>query len=218
MQFPDIDESTRKAVNALTLEEVKGENSHPYNHEILWYGVDAVVHFHLMTVAQDISGGKISQEEFFERYELRFNDSLHLLIVPLEKIESDGIFIPKHAYWDKKGNIRKRRRKIFLFNVDYNNFIRGEGWVDKEYARQLTYRSWHPSDLKDPVLIEQGVKFGRDLWITCVDVFEKTKDGDGCLMGVDADGKEYYSPPQPEKITDLGEKLIAYYSAIVLGE
>ena len=60
-------------------------------------------------------------------------------------------------------------------------------------------RGWQPSDLEDPELIRQGFDFGREVWQTCVEGFEKHN----------------IRHPQPQRITDLARKLIAYYSEFV---
>ena len=210
MQLPKLDEATKNGLNGLTAEEVSRSVSYAYEHEMLWYGIDAVAHAHLMRMAKDISDGKLSQEEFVEKYHLDFGSQNYGFVVPLEKIESDGIFIPQQAYCGSDG--QRWERRVHFFNHDYGNRVRHDGWVEKEYARQLMDRKWQPSDLENPELFEQGVKFGRDMWRTCVQGFERTKRG--TLKGF-RDGKDIYGSPQPQKVTDLGEKLIAYYSALV---
>ena len=54
------------------------------------------------------------------------------------------------------------------------------------------------SDFENPELIEQGIRFGRDMWERRIRGFEK------------------YQNRQPQKVTDLGRKLIEYYSDLVL--
>ena len=99
-----------------------------------------------------------------------------------------------------------------LFDRDYLNKFLAATWDDNykvdpekieryEYAFQLTDRKWKEEDFKNPELVGQGIKFGKDMWEICVDFYDKVK-------------KEY---PQPEKVDELGRKLIAYYSSIILG-
>ena len=203
MELPKLDEATKNGLNELTVEEVSREVSYSYEHEMLWYGVEAVAHAHLMRMAKDISDGRLSQEKFVEKYGLDFGSKNSGFVFPLEKIESDGIFIPQQAYWGSDG--QRCERKVHFFEHDYINRVRHDGWIEKEYAMQLIDRKWQPSDLENPELVQQGIKFGRDMWRTCVEGFHREKNGD----------PEFNDPAQPQKVTDLGEKLIEYYSALV---
>ncbi|GEM_PF-1423079 len=203
MQFPNLDGAIIKELNELTKEEVSRKVSYPYEHEILWYGIDAIAHTHLMRMAKDISEGKLSQDEFVKKYRLDFRRS-DGFVASLEKIESDGIFIPQQACSDEEG--KKFDREVHLFNSDYGNIVRNKSWVNKEYAIELMDRRWQPSDLRNPDLVEQGIKFGRDMWLTCVEGFETSQRG---FLDVSR---------QPQKVTDLGRKLIEYYSALVFSE
>lgn len=192
MQLLNLDEATRKGLNELTAEEVSRSVSYAYQHEILGYGIDAVVHTYLMRMARNISEGKLSKEEFAKKYNLELGNQ-YGLIVSLKQIEFKGIFIPQQAYWDRDD------RKIHFFNPDLGNRVYHDSWIDKDYALQLIDKKWQLSDLENPKLVEQGIKFGRDMWRTCVEGFNRTK-------------REY---SQPQKITNLGEKLIEYYSVLV---
>ena len=87
MQLPNLDESTRKGLNELTAEEVSRSVSYAYEHEMLWYGIDAVAHAHLMRMAKDISEGKLSQEEFAEKYSLDFEDTVDPIDLTFEQYD-----------------------------------------------------------------------------------------------------------------------------------
>jgi hypothetical protein len=195
MKVPNLDEATKKGLDEITKEKVIS-SCEAYDHEILWYGIEAVAHAYLMQMALDISK-KLPQDEFVKKYDLNFESQDYGFIVPFEKIESEGIFIPQLARcrWPSE-------RRFHLFSPDYRNRIRSDCWVERDYARQLLDRKWQSSDLEDAELVLQGVKFGRDLWKTCVDGFHKMKKG-------------VLRPAQPLEITNLGEKLIEYYSTIV---
>ena len=91
MQLPNLDEATRKALNELTVEEVSRSVSYAYEHEMLWYGIDAVAHTHLMRMARDISKGKLIRDEFVEKYGLEFGSQNYGFVVPLEKMDGDII-------------------------------------------------------------------------------------------------------------------------------
>ncbi|MBL7054923.1 hypothetical protein ISS05_04150 [Candidatus Woesearchaeota archaeon] len=199
MPLPNLDEVTRNGLNELNVNEVSSEVSYAYNHELLWYGVDAVAHVHLMKMARDISEGKLSLDEFIDKYNLDcIGSPSYGFFVPLDKIESDGIFVPQQTYL-------QNLKKTCFFDQDYINRVLLDSWVEKEYANKLIGRKWQLSDLENPALIEQGVKFGRDMWRTCVEGFHQLKNGDP--------GSN--DPAQPKKVTDLCKKLIDYYSTLI---
>lgn len=190
MKYPPLDETVKRALNELTREEVSREVSYAYEHEILWYGIDAVAHTHLMNIARDIPNGNLSVEEFIEKYSVEFGSGSYSFLVSLDGIEADGIFIPQ----------QRVHRAVNLFDVDYKNRLRRDSWVEKNYAGDLiNITRWQPRYLKNSRLIEHGVKFGRDMWQTCVTGFDQTN-------------KRH---PQPQKVTDLGRELIKYYNGIV---
>ncbi len=232
MRYPSLDRATRKALNGLTLEEIDESTlaafrasyggcykteverteversmaksaNYPYNHEILWYGVDAVVHVHLMREALDISAGKVSLADFMTKFALNFNSPFQgNPCVPMSRIRADGIFIPPQAQHSKYS--------VALFNEDYNirvgidDLLPRESWPDKEYARKLIKREWSPSDLECKELVEQGVQFGKDMWNTCMAGYKQYKEG-----------KEKEGEPQAQVVTNLARKLITYYEKIV---
>jgi hypothetical protein len=67
-------------------------------------------------------------------------------------------------------------------------------------------RRWELRDLEDSDLIRKGIIFGRSMWVNSIRYFDKYVDG---TLGSDL-------PKQPPKITNLGRRLIAYYSTIIL--
>lgn len=229
MELPNLDEITKKALNELTIEK----GSCAYEHEIIWYGIDAVAHVHLMRMAKDISKGRLSKEKFIKKYELEFGNKNHSFgdwdhgfVVPLEKIESDGIFIPRQAYLNAEGE--RFDRKVWFFNRDYCNVFLYN--ADK-YPVRLIEKKWQPSDFENSELIEQGIKFGKDMWEICVKRFEEYKGkpkervtysykNRGAILDWFLPRKQVRTVEmivQPQKVTELGEKLIAYYSALIYG-
>lgn len=112
-----IDGATKDALNSLSESDVSRKVSYAYEHEILWYGIDAVAHVQLMRMARAISEGNLENSE----------------------------------------------------------------------------------------LIEQGIRFGRDMWQTCVSGFQHSKNGNAL----------FNEPAQPQHVTEVAEKLIRYYSALV---
>ncbi len=211
-----LSEDTKKTANELTPEEVSRRVSYAYQHEILWYGIDAVAHAYLMHRARDIREGKISLEEFARKFGLNFEDKIEVYDRPffsgsLTAIEADSIFVPPQAYLNGEGN--RYEKRVCFFHPDYRNRISMGSWTNKAVARLLTEKIWHPSDLEDPYTVEEGLKFGKDMWATCVVGFE---EGKGPMYESQTEeGKFIFTKPQPQKVTDLGRRLIAYYSSIV---
>ena len=189
MTTATIDESTRTALNSLSRVVIQNINNTAYGVEILSYGVDAIAHFHLMSMAKDVAEGRLKKEKFIETYGIQFKGDMGFL-GSLDGAVADGIFIPQQRVLDENGI------KIWYFDLDYGNRIVHESWTDKEYARQLLDRQWQPSDFENPELVEQGIRFGRDMWQTCSVGFNKRKNA------------------QSSRINELAEKLISYYSAI----
>jgi len=206
MNIHHLDAEVQEALNALTKYEVMLSSA--YYHEIVWYGLDAVAHVHVMRKAKEVAEGKLSTDEFVNKYDLNWKitkltngTSLVKPCIQLKKVASDGIFMPKHL--NCIGGWEDYSREVRLFNYDYLNRVSLDSWTNKEYAKDLVRTSWS-GDLKDADLIEQGIIFGKDMWNTCSVGFENWV-------------KELHRirKNQPQKVTDLGRKLIEYYSAIV---
>ncbi|MFA6073802.1 MAG: hypothetical protein WC758_06840 [Candidatus Woesearchaeota archaeon] len=209
MNLPDLDIMLKNTLNSLTLENLKfgTDVNHGFNHGLLLYGVEAITHNYLMQKAEDVSAGKLSKGEFIQKYNLGFlTDGKDIglefaikkygfFVAPINTLESEGIFIPKQADWNILGE--KLNKKVNLFGLDYTNLIYRDNWTNKDYALSLIHRKWQPEDLENPELVEQGIKFGEDMWKTCVAEFNE------------------YKHRQSASITDLGQKLIDYYSKIV---
>jgi hypothetical protein len=198
-------------LNNVSLKELdfQTENNYAFNHELLNYGVQAVTHSYLMQKAKNVIQGNVTKDEFVQKYGLEFlsvgrgllelsSKRYGFFVMPLNKIESDGVFIPQQSYWNSEG--KKLNREINLFGLDYANLIYGDRWNNKDYALNLLHRKWQPSDLENSELVEQGIKFGEDMWKSCVEGFDKHKS------------------KQSQKLTSLGQNLIDYYSKIISGE
>lgn len=215
--IPKIDEDVKKAFDELEWDDIEGSECYPLRHELLWYGIKAVAHFHLMHMVG------LTDEitpEFTEKYRLDLEETnpthFHYtkikhtghggFYVPLKAVEQDGIYFPKAAYYDGAGRIHERL--VPLFEQDYINCILRDSWTDKEYATKFIGKVWAVGHLLWNN--EKGIRFARDLWKTCVAGFEKYKDGHSDWKPED--------PPQPQKITDLGRKLIAYYATYLASE
>jgi hypothetical protein len=214
MQFPKLDEETKKEANALTIEEIGMWVSPVYNKEILHSGIDGVAIAYLMKKAGDISSGKITREEFVKKYDIDFekhefgfitplekikcdidfekND--YGLTVPLNKIESEGIFIPEQAYWNSRR--QKTNRDVWVFDARYRErLLWSRSPNDFKYLMHAWDRKLTPEDLADPILSGQVVEFGKIILHSSVDKYNKN----------------YKDTMQPKNVTAVAEKLIEYY-------
>ncbi len=204
----------------------------PIKQNILRYGIDFVAHAHLMKKARDnLIPGSISLEEFIKKYELNFEKSIvyeernaipswptlhlcHGFVGSLKSIEKEGIFIPEVAYLNMNYCfISKIDREIPYLSKDYGNlfwFTNKEGkicqWPKEklDLGNKLIHRKFIPVDLTNIELIEQITIFTRDLWKQCVDDFEEEQTRKQTRDGANIQNLK--------KITELGRKLIVYYS------
>jgi len=195
----DLDEATKKALNELTFEEI---NNSKFQHEVMEYGISAVVINQIMKRLMDVPARKISIDDFLEKYEIkRFKLDMvdkHAFFVFYKTIENDGIFFPKFAYWNNKGDVIEPKAE--LFDNDYGNkFLASQILTGKDYAYawELMGLELEKKDLENPEIIRQGVIFGRDMFELCALEFERYKDN--------------FS----EKVKRLGGELIGYYTEVV---
>jgi hypothetical protein len=201
-----LHEDIRNEYNTIE-NELQRYGSYPLNHELLGYGLDALAHIYLMKRAKNISHNyftrlinnisnrKTSLDEFIQKYDLTFDDEYKSIIFPLKKMESDGIFIPRHAYSGQSGE----KRRVWLFKRDIGNKIMHDSWVDKKYAYKLTHKEWKLNDLEKSRLAEQRIRFGIDMWHTCVE-------------GAKNFVKKYKERPN---LIPFENKLIEYYSILI---
>jgi|TARA_Y100000310_G_scaffold124950_2_gene123772 hypothetical protein len=215
-----LDDATKQALDDLPGELVTRFTSYAYFHEILLRGIDAVAHVHLMRSAQDVLDEKISLNELRRKYRLDFGlkgteggqTMIDGFIGHLSTVEGDGLFVPRHAYSDERGQQIKRRMIRFFSRRNYEK-IDDDTWTDKDYALQLVERRWRPGDLRNQELVAQGLRFGRDLWNASVAAFEESQER-GAVLDY-RHGQVQYGPPQSQEVTELGRKLIAHYSSVV---
>ncbi len=193
MNSATLDESVKIALDNLS-EESDVLKCYAYEHEILWYGIDSIVHIYLMDKAREISSGIISREDFMRKYDINYEDSL--LSAGIEGIRRKGIFVPQ----------QKEKKTIYLFSRDYNAKL---PYTPEYYSSsKLVNRDWAPSDLEDLELVTSGLKCGKDMWKNCVEGYESTKDGKDHM------NRNMFRPvPSSDRI--LIEKLISYYSALI---
>ena len=201
MNHPTLDNTTQEAINALTNQEISRNVNYSFEHSLLWYGVDAVVHAVIMQDAIGNLGKDTSVDNLISQYDLKFEAGANGtgIGVSLRKVEQQGIFIPSQKYHGQ-GDARR-----VLFNADYVNMV---PWsyetmdtkTDLEALQAGLYITgliWNKELLSDPETLNKGLRFARVIWKSSVDEFNK------------------YSGPQPVHITGLGIKLIEYYDKIV---
>lgn len=195
----DLDIKTKRELDELTSDELDRKNSYAYNHELLWYGLDGFAHFWLMKQARlFIEQGKDTQE-LQQRYGIkRGNEMKHSLaflygntfFYPFSIVIQDGIYVPKHAL----------RKETVLFD---RSDIPSNRRFENNQVMNLCNRRWNLEDFANKELVEQGMTFGKELWKSGVKGFYKYKDGTEDIH------------KQSNKVTELGEKLIQYYSEII---
>ena len=193
--YPALDQEIIGRINSLTPEEVSRKVSYAFEHELMWYGIDALAHYLVMNEAKDLSFDDLSKKFGIGPSRYRTKP----FSVSLQAIQSNGVFIPIHAYSNLDLD-----RKIVLFDVDYENCIDSKDWKNQEYAFKLTGRTWSAKDFEKPRIVSSGIRFAKDLWQDSVNGFEKNQAGQSCE-----------DTPQPSNVTELGRKLIAYYSEII---
>lgn len=188
-----------RELESLTSKEINRNVSYAFEHELLWYGVDAVVHYHVMDRVKDVTAETLP--EFAQKYKLGRGTQFwneHHIAISADTLEQDGIYIPKQ----RRGGI------VALFENDYFANRGFNGTFDRDNFMklgQLKKRSWENSTLLDKEIQERGLQWSKELWMDCVAGFKKYKNGGGDI------------PKQSEKVTRLGEELIAYYSAMFMG-
>lgn len=208
-----LDDTTKREIDLLTPNEVSRGTSYAFEHELLWYGVEAVAHHHLMRQARDVAHGKTTFPAFCRKYQLISgkwkSGAPRFLAVPLKTIEHDGVYVPKQAYWDDAGT--NHERDIRLFSGDYRNRFYQDN--TKNAKKDITLielfekRKFDKASLKDPRFIADGIRFSRDLWRRAVRGFEEYQRGD----------ERIDIAVQPTHVTRLGGKLMRYYSALIEG-
>jgi hypothetical protein len=211
----ELSPEVKDGLNGLSKEEVKLSVNYAYRHNLLGYGVNAIAHVHLMRKAKEYLLPKILPlAEFIAKYGLTF-DKRWGLLGPLKKIESDGIFVPRQKHWAEYGEDGEEDEIILnYFGQDYGNkLLSGEDREKYRYAEALMKKKWQPEDLENPELLEQGLRFGQDLWTICVQDFHSSKNG--TIRVLFPDGRRLLNPPQPQKVTDLAERLIEYYCELL---
>ncbi len=214
------DEGMRRDLDSVS--ETEWKNSHAFNHEIAWYGVEALACTYIAGKSKEAIREGISVEDLVKRYELdnfegegqkgRIGGGFTCSVQGLRK---DSIFIPR----------LKDDRRISLFDIDHTNKFGSPRHPfgsltteDVENAFELVdynrgINSWSYKDLRDEEKLRKALKFGKDMWKRCVESFEKYKEPSP--IHTRGDRVLEWSPGQPQKVTDLGRKIIVYWGSII---
>jgi len=223
MPIPTLDEVTKEALNALTLADLKAGADFAYAFHIGWDGTIAVAHVQLMRNALEI-GTTQSLEEFLKDNNLLFEDQIYgsytkddipggqealprlalrlgRFITPLNILEKDGIFVPRHAYMNPGGEVENKA--VVYFDLDliqpilYYSDLSDER---KGNMRELLdgNEGWQPKHFENRDAVNSGLHFAQELWRASVNGFNK------------------YRHESPATVTELADRLIEYYGKIVM--
>jgi hypothetical protein len=196
-----LDAQTEQALNELDINRINDEKNYAYQHDLVLYGIDAMIHVFIMKALKTFIEKKSSIHTLIAKYGI--DNTPSGFEIYLNKIEDAGIFIPIH----KQQQTDPKLKRIIFFDPDYLNFVWTERLIgtrdsfDKlhAWAKGLVTRKWTIADLENITLVEEGIKFGRTMWEYKIKEYEKYK----VKYGLDKD------------IAVLAEKLIQYYSSII---
>jgi hypothetical protein len=187
----EFGELTKSIADKLTKDEVSMKASYQYAVEINRFGIDAVAHCCVMQKSLDVSNGLISADGFAQKYELDFKkDPRCGFVMPLKRLEEEGLYVPKHAYWDPVGTPYKRN--VHLFDRDYLELLK-----DIPLTDTLVNRRWHASDFEDKELVIDALAFAADFWLSRAERYLK------------------FPGKQSQDVVYLGGKLVQYYTDVV---
>jgi len=211
-----LDEETKSRLNSFDPEQVGKWN--PYHHEIVWYGTEALVHCCVLNFARPVSTGEESLEKFLEEMGMKG------LRAPVKVLKNNGIFVPSHVY-DCYPFACLDGEFVRLFSGDYRNLFLSEYRMkdglkpktddylknEKKYLEFLEFleTSHKVSDFQNPGFVNTGIRLSREMWEISVQGFEEG------LERKPRPSEFRPAKPQPQEVTELGRKLIAYYSQIV---
>jgi len=215
-----LDKETKKALNAISLDFLK-HHCPAYEHDIVWYGTEAILHGDIMRKVQQRVKDGFSLRAFLKEYSVKFdymgrslnNKSKKIyhernpeaplrLCIDLKILEKDRIFVPKHTYeFFLEQPLSVHESHIWLFNRDYINRLQDSASVE------LMNHSWTKADLLNPLIVQHGFEFAKALWEDSIKKYEK--------------GLEFHASPerpfprvQPERVNQLARKLINYYTSL----
>lgn len=145
-------------LSALPLEAIRTNDA--FDHGILWYGVEALSHIVLLSIAKELVKDKAGLEAFIEEYGISFPQ--HGIKFNLYKLRESSFYIPPQRVgpcllFDRDDLNHLPMSKVsgqskWDFNPDFNHWF------------ELADRQWSPSDLLNTRLLTLGIQFGFELW------------------------------------------------------
>ncbi|GEM_PF-5812287 len=229
-----LEKRTRTALDSLSPELLGSAG--PYKHEVVWYGISALAHCVVMGQAREVVSKRMPLEEFMAKYQIAFNPfsaSLRAIqrsgiFIP-EHAFKCWPYNVKGRVWLFHDDCLNRYTEDYLRNSEEARKAQGKGSsglpvggdmfskmaADTSYpyrqpfhlaCKLLDEHSWQASDFKDPRLIEDGIRVGKDLWRISFS---------GFIYYLSDQGKHPERPKQPERITKLAYKFLWHYDKFV---
>ncbi len=204
--MPTLDEKTKELVDEI---HFTGDAPFGIVHELLIYGVDMVVHDHLMKKAlKEVVPGIITSNEFCEKYGIVPSEWHGTPAVPKLFLQKEGIYV-NPSIGDKI---------VELFSSDYLNYtLHGDKEIHSAFEKFTSeFHAKKKDAFKDEALVKDGIKFSEIIWNVCVENFKEDKKN---TLQEDVKCPSPYSGYNEDgmlpKWIDLGNKLIEYYESVM---
>ena len=92
----------KEEIDSIELKDLIPSGEHySYHHDLLQYGIDGIVHIFVMRRARAVVEGTKDVKKFLQELGITLEKhdwDVHLPCLPLERLEKEGIFIPKMAH------------------------------------------------------------------------------------------------------------------------
>ncbi len=195
-----------------SFEEDKDRTFKPFNHALVCYGVDAVIHQCLACVLEENRGSLdriLSLTKHYGVIQGPTNSQSNPFRVSIAPFEERGLYIPpqrkRSVFWDHDF--------VPLFSVDNQNRMGSYSWKNVQEAYSLTRREWSIDDLQEKSILKQWKQFASDLWSTCIEEYQRDKGGAALIMENGVVTRR--APPLPKDAVKACDQLISYYSKII---
>lgn len=205
-KYFDINQDLVKEINSISR-----ATFYPFDHDFLWYGVDAAIHFVVMNSA--LHTNKEDMLNFINKYDLRrgriyeANSHPYGFHASLKNISED-VFIPQQKFNNKPD------RLILLFSRDYMNY----SYIDKKIYTpkfvksltrnliELTELHWTKDVFENKDILCKGIKFARDL----LKITQQDFNHNSCFSN-----NSKLSNYDQKVIVDITNDLFDYYKEIM---
>ncbi len=198
IKFPEIDPVLRQEVDAIKYTETERLwKYYAFDHEIVWYGVDAVFHVQFSRDALKVAEGEASLNDLISRYQLHKMDARDSkFFASLEPMKEAGIYVPP----------QRKITRTDLFTDDLINLCGSQASTFRlppSTNKEIFRRNWSLEDFKDKELMKKALSVAKNLWAITVMNFELNKGARGD------------TPALPADAAQTVKKLIDYYWQIV---